>query len=223
MKKLLILVSGSGSNAAAIVKELEGREVEITIGCNRKNAGIWQRKLNVPVVYLPSPGTDFSALEYHLAENEYDLIVLAGYMRVIPGPIVTYSECPIVNIHPSLLPKYRGAEDGYLEAITHGDTLSGCTLHYVTADLDAGPVVAQMAFKIPQKVYESGTVEECADTLRRIGLVVEHKIYPRFIKYLLFNDPLDDLAMEVCASQASAEIKADLKYNVRVFPVPLSK
>lgn len=223
MKKLLILVSGSGSNAAAIVKELEGREVEITIGCNRKNAGIWQRKLNVPVVYLPSPGTDFSALEKHLAENKYDLIVLAGYMRVIPPEIINALEYPVINIHPSLLPKYQGSEDGYLDAITHGDTLSGCTVHHVTADVDAGPVIAQMAFRIPQKVYESGTPEECADTLRRIGLVVEHKLYPQVVKYFLFGDPFDELAMEVCASQAAAEIKVDLKYNVRVFPVPLSK
>lgn len=223
MKKLLILVSGSGSNAAAIVKDLENKEVEIVIGCNRRNAGIWQRRLNVPIVHLPSPGSDFSALEKHLDENKYDLIVLAGYMRVIPPKIITGLKCPVINIHPSLLPKYQGSEDGYLDAVTHGDTMSGCTVHHVTADVDAGQIFAQMAFKIPQKVYESGTPEECADTLRRIGLVVEHQIYPRVVKYFLFNFPFDDFAMEACASQAAAKIKADLKFSVRVFPVPLSR
>ena len=190
--KLLILVSGSGSNAEAIINSLKGCNVEITIGCNRKSAGVWQRGLKVPIVHVPSPGDDFSALEKLFTENQYDLVVLAGYMRAIP-PHVLEIMPPAINIHPSLLPKYKGSEDGYADAIQHGDTETGLTIHYVTEDVDGGPALLQAAYDIPQKIAEMAGVntDSAIKELKKVGLPIEHVFYPAMVKSLLFDIPLD--------------------------------
>lgn len=179
MKKILILASGSGSNAEAIVKSLNGFGVEITIGCNRKNAGIWERLKDSQIIYLPSPENDFSVMRKFLLENDFDLIVMAGYMRILPSEVISIIEGKTLNIHPSLLPKYKGSEDGYKDAFENQDEKSGCTVHWVTDDVDGGPVVAQLWFEI------STAAKEDLALLKKVGLYFEHQLYPRIIKMLL--------------------------------------
>jgi len=196
-KDVLILASGGGSNAEAIVSHAQKQELPIRFvgGCNisREKAGVYERleKLNVPVHYLPSPKTDFSALCGFLDKNRFDLIVLAGYMRVLPADIA--DNYRIVNIHPSILPfVYKGSMDAYKDAMDNGDIYTGCTVHQVTSEVDAGPILAQIAFEIPPLVRKDGDL----DTLKKIGLAHEHALYPAVVasvvlsgKYIL-NAPI---------------------------------
>ncbi len=191
-KQVLILASGSGSNAEAIVEYFTKHQflpIDFSIGCNRapERAGVYKRmeKYNLNVNFLSSPGQDFSKLSHFLELHSFDLIVLAGYMRILPDRIV--DNYNIINIHPSLLPfKYKGSEDAYKDAIDNGDTITGCTVHRVTVDVDGGPRLAQIAFEIPKNIIKNKNVE----TLKQVGLSFEHALYPAVIGNQLFNLPI---------------------------------
>jgi phosphoribosylglycinamide formyltransferase-1 len=196
-KDILILASGGGSNAEAIVKYMQsGRySIKIAAACNRPRdkAGVYDRlgKLGVNVQYAPSPKDDFSKLRSLIdAGNHgarFDLIILAGYMRILPADIT--ERYNILNIHPSILPfVYKGSEDAYQDAINNCDRWTGCTVHKVTADVDGGPILAQIGFKIPKEIIRRGDVE----MLRQIGLAHEHALYPRVVIKEAFrlNSPL---------------------------------
>ncbi|MDR1694384.1 MAG: hypothetical protein LBR70_04240 [Lactobacillaceae bacterium] len=185
MKKILILASGSGSNAEAIVKNLSAKDVEIVIGHNVKNAGVTNRGLFVPCVHLPSPGKDFSVVTDYLEKHSFDLVVMAGYMRVWPPETLAAAGCPVINIHPSLLPKYKGSEDGYGDAFRNRDIESGCTVHLVTDDVDGGPALAQLKFDIPLEARDD------LAKLKEIGLAFEHIVYPAVIKKMLLGETIN--------------------------------
>ena len=113
-----------------------------------------------------------AALGAAIAAHEPGLIVLAGFMRILSPWFVDEWRGRIVNIHPSLLPKYRGL-DTHARALEAGDPVSGCSVHVVTEELDAGDVLGQMEVPI-----ETG---DTAESLERRVLAAEHELYPRVL------------------------------------------
>ncbi|MEM7491306.1 MAG: formyltransferase family protein, partial [Pseudomonadota bacterium] len=108
-----------------------------------------------------------------------DLIALAGFMRILSAPFVDRHAGRILNIHPSLLPRYRGL-DTHARAIAAGDAEAGCTVHEVTADLDDGPILGQA--RVPVRAGDT------ADTLAARVLRQEHRLYPLVLRRVLAGD-----------------------------------
>ncbi len=183
--RLGILISGRGSNMQAIVANVEaGRlaaEVALVL-CNHSDARglVWARDRGLPTAVLER--RDYSTRDAHeaaiarrLAEAGTDLVVMAGYDRIIGQPIFDSFRGRIVNIHPSLLPAFAGTLHAQAEALEHGVKLSGCTVHFVTEGaVDAGPIILQAA--VP--VLEGDTVERLAARI----LEQEHSHYSRAIR-----------------------------------------
>ena len=185
MKRLGILLSGRGSNFEAIAEQVASGELDATIAVvisNRPEARGLElaRGRNLNVVCLPSKGLDREVYDQaviaELRRNQVDLICLAGYMRLLSAKFTREFPNAILNIHPSLLPAFPGL-DAQRQALEHGVRISGCTVHFVDEDLDAGPIVIQAA--VP--VLDDDTV----DTLSTRILAEEHRIYPEAIRMVL--------------------------------------
>jgi phosphoribosylglycinamide formyltransferase 1 len=152
--RLGVLGSGKGSNFQAIVEAIrEGRldaEARLVIS-DVEDAGILQlaREFNVPWRYL-APGRFRTKLEPEIEEemvqilrqSEVELVILAGFMRVLKGAMLDAFAGRIINIHPSLLPKFPGLQ-AWTQALNAREQVTGCTVHYVDAVLDGGPILAQ--------------------------------------------------------------------------------
>ena len=185
MKRLGILLSGRGSNFEAIAEQVASGELDATIAVvisNRPEARGLElaRRRNLNAVCLPSKGLDREVYDQaviaELRRNQVDLICLAGYMRLLSAKFTREFPHAILNIHPSLLPAFPGL-DAQRQALEHGVRISGCTVHFVDEDLDAGPIVIQAA--VP--VLDDDTV----DTLSTRILAEEHRIYPEAIRMVL--------------------------------------
>lgn len=181
MTRIAIFASGSGSNFEAIVEsyrrgELKGEPVICV--CDRPGAGVTERatRLGVPLLVV-SPKEFASKGEYEtflaekLEELEIDLICLAGYMRIIGPTLLEKFGGRIINIHPSLLPAFKGAH-AIRDAFEYGVKVFGVTIHYVDETLDGGRIIDQESFH-----YDGDDIEELE---RRIH-EVEHRLYPRTI------------------------------------------
>lgn len=176
---IVVLISGSGSNLQAIIDA----DLPITIRAvisNRADAyGLTRAEAaGIPTAVLDHKGfTDRESYDAALRAliDSYNpgLLVLAGFMRILSDGFVRHYEGRMINIHPSLLPKYRGL-DTHARAIEAGDGEAGCSVHFVTAELDAGPVIIQA--RVP--VLEHDTPE----TLAARVLEQEHRIYPEAIR-----------------------------------------
>lgn len=185
--KLGVLGSGKGSNFGAIAKAIdEGRldaEVCIVIS-DVETAGILDlaRARGVRAEFV-QPGKFRTKLEPEaeqrvvelLREANSDLVVLAGYMRMVKAPLLEAFPHRVINIHPSLLPNYPGLA-AWKQAVEAGATVTGCTVHYVDSGMDTGPVIAQR--QVP--VEPSDTPE----TLHARIQVAEHELYPAVIAKL---------------------------------------
>jgi phosphoribosylglycinamide formyltransferase 1 len=150
--RLGVLGSGKGSNFRAIMEKIvDGRldaEVEIVIS-DVNNSGILSlaRDFEVPGLYV-RPGRFRTRLEPEIEEDivrllheaEVELVVLAGFMRIVKQPLLSAFPRRIINIHPSLLPKFPGLE-AWKQALAAGETVTGCTVHYVDAAVDAGEIL----------------------------------------------------------------------------------
>jgi phosphoribosylglycinamide formyltransferase-1 len=176
--RVAVLISGRGSNMQALVENAEDYEV-VLVGSNRPDApGLdWARKRNIPVWAMDSRGIDRESFDASvsvaLAEHRVGTIALAGYMRILSPAFVKEWAGRVINIHPSLLPKYRGL-DTHARAIAAGDAASGCTVHVVTEELDAGEILASAQVPI-----EPGDTPE---TLAERILAEEHRLYPQALK-----------------------------------------
>ncbi|MCL2018045.1 MAG: hypothetical protein FWG80_04735 [Alphaproteobacteria bacterium] len=222
-KNILILASGGGTNAESIVKNAKEQSLDMRFigGCNRSHekAGVYKKleNLGVKVNYIPSPGSDFSKLrEFLNGMPKFDLIVLAGYMRILPVDIS--NNYNIVNIHPSILPfVYKGSQDAYLDALDNEDKYTGCTVHKVTSEVDSGPRLGQIAFEIPEFVTRKGDL----DMLKSIGLAHEHALYFKVITGLLSGfantNALMQLDMEDIARHAHKNLKERDLPRVRTY------
>lgn len=185
--RLGVLASGRGSNLQAIIDAIEARTLYATIAVvlsNKKDAQALERarKHGAPDVYLdPKPfagqpdgreAYDRIILEV-LQRHKVELVLLAGYMKIVTSVLITAYTNRMMNIHPSLLPSFPGL-DVQQKAIEHGCKLTGCTVHFVTAGVDEGPIIIQAAVPI----LEGDT----PDTLAARILEQEHRIYPRAVQ-----------------------------------------
>ncbi len=149
-----ILGSGKGSNCRAILEQIRAGKLQADcriVVSDVENAGILEvaREFGVPAVFLP-PGKFRTKLEPEgeqelvrlLRGAEVELVVLAGFMRVLKAVTLEAFPRRIINLHPSLLPKFPGRE-AWVQALTAGETLTGCTVHYVDAGVDCGEIIAQ--------------------------------------------------------------------------------
>lgn len=185
MKRLGILLSGRGSNFEAIARNVrEGRldaEIAVVISNRPEAKGLdTARSLGLNAVSIPSKGIDREAYDRltvaELRRHQVDLVILAGFMRLLSGVFIREFPNRILNIHPSLLPSFPGL-DAQHQAFDHGVKYTGCTVHFVDEALDAGPIVKQAV--VP--VLDGDTV----DSLSARILAEEHRIYTEAIALVL--------------------------------------
>lgn len=189
MRRVAILISGGGSNMVALAQSMTGDHPArpVVVVSNDPEAGGLGRAaalgIAVAVVDHRPFGRDRAAFEGALsavlAAHAPDVICLAGFMRILTPGFVAGREGRMLNIHPSLLPKYPGLHT-HARAIAAGDAEAGCTVHEVTADLDAGPILGQS--RVP---VLPGDTEE---TLAARVLVQEHRLYPAVLRRFVVGD-----------------------------------
>lgn len=184
MKSIVVLISGSGSNLQAILDAckagfIAGRVSAVisnkagVFGLNRAaDAGVAAQVLDHKQ-YADRASYDV-ALCQAIDQHQPDLVVLAGFMRILTPEFVAHYSGRLLNIHPSLLPKYQGLNT-HQRAIDAGDTVHGCSVHFVTAELDGGPVVLQA--KVP--VFPE---DDAAAVAARVH-EQEHRIYPLVVRW----------------------------------------
>jgi phosphoribosylglycinamide formyltransferase-1 len=185
-KRIAVLLSGRGSNFEALADSVAaGRipnaEIALVVS-NREGAqGIDKaRARGIETSIIPSKGLEREAYDRlvvaALKENNVDLVCLAGYMRLLSAYFVAAFPGRILNIHPSLLPAFPGLES-QRQALEHGAKFSGCTVHFVDENLDAGPIILQAAVPIRDSDTES--------TLSERVLQEEHRIYSEAVRIVL--------------------------------------
>src|SRR3984957_5593422 len=185
-KRIGVLLSGRGSNFEALAESVEaGRipdaEIAIVVS-NREGAeGIEKaRRRGLDARVIPSKGLEREAYDKlavaALQEKKVDLVCLAGYMRLLSPYFVAAFPGRILNIHPSLLPSFPGLES-QRQALEHGAKVSGCTVHFVDENLDAGPIVMQAVVPIEDA--------DTPDTLAERILREEHRIYSEAVRIVL--------------------------------------
>lgn len=183
MKSIVILISGRGSNMEAIVKaQIPGAQVRAVFSNRPQAAGLeFARQHGIEAIALDHKGFDSReafdvALMTEIDRYQPDLVVLAGFMRVLTEGFVRHYEGRLLNIHPSLLPAFPGLHT-HERALAAGCRVHGATVHFVKAELDDGPVVIQAV--VP--VLDS----DDADTLAARVLAQEHKIYPQAVRWFV--------------------------------------
>jgi phosphoribosylglycinamide formyltransferase-1 len=185
-RRLGVLISGRGSNLQAIIDAIAERRLNATIAIvisNREDAkGLDRaRDAGIETLVLSHRGytqrADYDrVLVAELRKRDVRLVCLAGFMRLLGQEFVDAFPNAVLNIHPSLLPAFPGI-DAQRQAWEHGVQVSGATVHFVTADLDAGPIVRQQ----PVPVLPDDT----PDTLTARILIAEHRLYPEAIQIVL--------------------------------------
>ena len=182
MKKIVILISGRGSNMQAIVNAKMPHNICCVLSNNPDAEGLnFARDKGIDTCVVnhrdyPDRDSFDQALGDVIDIYKPDLIVLAGFMRILTSNLVERFAERIINIHPSLLPAFRGLNT-HAKAIESGAKLHGCTVHFVTSDLDEGPIIAQAALRIK--------TEDSIQTLADRILVLEHEILPKSIAWIL--------------------------------------
>lgn len=185
---IVVLVSGNGSNLQTILDNCEQGLINGKVSAvfsNKADAYALERATNadVPAVFVnPKDFAEREAFDAELMaqidQHQPDLIVLAGYMRILSADFVQHYAGKMLNIHPSLLPKYPGL-DTHQRAIDNGDEEHGASVHFVTPELDSGPVILQA--KVP--VFSDDTAEDVASRVHE----QEHMIYPMVIQWFCAN------------------------------------
>jgi phosphoribosylglycinamide formyltransferase-1 len=174
-RRVAVLISGRGSNMKAIVEQADGYDVVLVASNKPLAPGLaWARNQAIPTWTWDSRGIDRerweSALDQALKDHRVGTIALAGFMRILSPEFTREWSGRILNIHPSLLPKYRGLET-HKRAIEAGDEVSGCSVHLVTEELDSGEILAQAEVPIVPGESEA--------TLEARVLEAEHRLYPK--------------------------------------------
>jgi len=181
--KLGVLVSGNGTNLQAIIDRIEAGNLSAHVACvisNKSEAFALERarKHAIPAIHLPYKGFDGreaydTELVKILRENDVELVVLAGFMRILTPVIIDSFPNRIMNIHPALLPAFPGL-DAQKQALDYGVKVSGCTVHFVDAGCDTGPIILQSV--VP--VLEGDTEEALSQRIH----IEEHRSYPEAVR-----------------------------------------
>tara|TARA_B100000212_G_scaffold177184_1_gene133388 strand:- start:108 stop:710 length:603 start_codon:yes stop_codon:yes gene_type:complete len=177
-----ILISGSGSNMVQLVKSMDEEHpafASVVISNNSDAPGLKKaRDLGVPTEiidpdFIKKKGSHFETeLIKILKDYNVEIICLAGFMKILSEKFIDNFKYRILNIHPSLLPKYKGLNT-HAKALESNDPIAGCTVHLVTPELDGGPVLA----KTEVEIQKNETVESLASKV----LIEEHKLYPKVL------------------------------------------
>ena len=185
-RRLGVLISGRGSNLQSLIDAVSDRRLDATIGVvisNEPQAGGIERAraAGIETVVLshrgwPSRDAYDRALAHELQTRDVGLVCLAGFMRIVGGPLIDAYPGAILNIHPALLPSFVGV-DAQRQAFEHGVKVSGVTVHLVTGDLDAGPIVLQRTVPVLD--------DDTRDTLAARILEQEHAAYPEAVSLVL--------------------------------------
>ncbi|MDX5359635.1 MAG: phosphoribosylglycinamide formyltransferase [Rhodobacterales bacterium] len=189
MKRVAILISGGGSNMVRLVESMTGDHPAraVLVASNDPSAsGLDKaRAMGIPTVAVSHrdfkgdrPGFE-AALLQHIEAAQPDILCLAGFMRVLTPEFVQRFEGRLLNIHPSLLPKYPGLHT-HQRTLDAGDAEAGCTVHEVTAVLDDGPILGQA--RVPVLAGDT------AETLAARVLVKEHQLYPAVLRRFAAGD-----------------------------------
>lgn len=188
-KRVAILISGGGSNMVSLVDDMQGDHPArpVLVLSNKADAGGLEkaqaRSIPTAVVDHRPFGSDRAAFEDALNtvldQARPDILCLAGFMRVLTEGFVTRWAGKMLNIHPSLLPKYKGLHT-HARAIAAGDSEGGCSVHEVTAELDGGRVLGQARVPI--------LPDDTPDTLAARVLVQEHDLYPKILRRVASGD-----------------------------------
>ena len=186
--KLAALVSGRGTNLQAIIDSIERKELDAHLSIVISNikdapAMIRAEKYGIETIFIdpasyPNRKSYDQALIDKLKVAAIDLICLAGYMRILGEEFIFNFSRKIINIHPSLLPAFPGL-NAQKQAIEYGVKFSGCTVHFVDAGVDSGPIILQTA--VP--VYDN----DCEESLSERILKQEHYLYPKAIAMIIEN------------------------------------
>ncbi|WP_344697908.1 phosphoribosylglycinamide formyltransferase [Sphingomonas limnosediminicola] len=176
-RRVAILISGRGSNMRALLEQASGYEVVLVASNKPEAAGLaWAAQHDTPTWARDSKGFDKEEFDRLMSkaldEAKAGTIALAGFMRILSPWFVNEWAGRILNIHPSLLPKYRGL-DTHTRALDAGDQVSGCSVHVVTEELDAGEVLGQA--EVPIKP------DDTPESLEQRVLAAEHRLYPKVL------------------------------------------
>lgn len=185
MLKIAVLISGSGSNLQAILDAISAGRLKAEIRgvlSNRADAYglVRAQQRHIPTAVIthgdfPDRNAFDAALMQQIDRWQVDVVVLAGFMRILTPTFVQYFDGRLLNIHPSLLPKYKGLHT-HRRALEAGDAEHGCSVHFVTAELDGGPVIAQA--RVP--VLPGDTEASLTGRVHEI----EHRLYPQVLVWM---------------------------------------
>lgn len=186
MKQLAIFASGTGSNFDAIVKSINYGEIPakaVLLVCDKVGAPVIEKAKAQGIETFVFTAKEFASKEAYEAEilaalkkHKVEWIALAGYMRLIGDTLLKAYEGHIINVHPSLLPKYKG-KDAIERAFEAGDKTIGITIHYVDSGMDTGEIIAQESIEL--------TGDESLEDVTQKIHQVEHKLYPQTLAKLL--------------------------------------
>ena len=177
--KTAVFISGTGSNLQSLIKFSKLKKspisIEMIVSNNAKSKGLAFckiYKIKKEIFNFKNQSTTEKELLIKLNKNKIDLVCLAGFMKILSKNFIKKFKGQILNIHPSLLPKYKGLNT-HEKAIKNKDEYSGCTVHFVNSKLDSGKIIIQKKVKIKKN--------DTAISLAKKILVQEHKLYPRAI------------------------------------------
>lgn len=183
MLKIGVLASGRGSNFQALIDAIESNKIKAEIRLlivDRPDAFAIERAKKHSIEYLYIDPVKYSTkndfyieIANQLKKRDVELVVLAGFMRVVKKPLIDAYPNRIMNIHPALLPSFPGLH-GQRDAVDYGVRISGCTVHFVDEGVDTGPIIIQAAVAVSPDDEE--------DTLSQRILKLEHKIYPEAVR-----------------------------------------
>lgn len=181
MIKIAVLVSGSGSNLQALIDaNLSGQIVGVI--SNKPEAYALKRaeKAGIATAIIehkqyPNREAFDAVMQQQLLAWDVDLVILAGFMRILSAPFVQAWQGKMLNIHPSLLPHYKGMHT-HQRVLHTGDVWHGCTVHYVTAELDAGQALAQGVLQV--------NIQDDVSSLAKRVHQLEHLIYPQVVEWI---------------------------------------
>ena len=185
-RRIGVLISGRGSNLEALAQScaagrIPGAEIALVVSNHESAPGTGRtRALGIPARVIPSKGLDRETYDRQVAaaldEARVELVCLAGYMRLLSPFFVAHFSGRILNIHPSLLPAFPGLE-AQRQALEHGVKWTGCTVHFVDENLDAGPILLQSAVAVRD--------DDSVESLSARILAEEHRIYSEAVRIVL--------------------------------------
>ncbi len=183
MLNLGVLASGRGSNFQSIIDEIESGKIRASIKLlitDKADAFAIERAKKHSIEYLYMNPRDFSTKDAYFVgiteefrKSGVELVILAGFMRIVRQPLLDAFPNRIMNIHPALLPSFPGLH-GQQQAFGYGAKISGCTVHFVDAGMDTGPVIIQAAVPV--------SPDDTEETLSQRILKLEHRIFPHAIR-----------------------------------------